>query len=104
MERFQVELLSCPRDEIKFVKALRIIGRISLADAVAIHAEAREAGGMILVAGIERAVAEHIAESFDAADIQTVVQPSSVATPMVCRPQANTAYRWTGWRSIVKID
>jgi hypothetical protein len=101
MDRFQVQVQGVPDDEIPFVKAMRIIGQVSLADAVGIHRHACNAGGTILVAGIERDVADHIASVFTAAGVAVSVHPSSVATPMICRPQANVVYRANAARMIV---
>lgn len=93
MDRYQVQMQGVPSDEIPFVRAMRIIGEVSLADAVKIHTHARNAGGTVLVAGIERHVADHVAAAFTAAGIAVSVHPSTVASPMICRPQANVAYR-----------
>jgi hypothetical protein len=93
MDRYQVQMQGVPNDEIPFVRAMRIIGRVSLTDAIKIHSHARNAGGTVLVAGIDRHVADHIAAAFTAAGIAVSVRPSTVTSPMICRPQANAPYR-----------
>ncbi len=101
MERFQVELRTFPADDVRFIAALRIVGKITLADAIAIQRLACNAQHTVLVAGIDRDVAEHIAATFAAAGTEVDVQPCAVATPMVCRPQANVAYRRSALRGAV---
>lgn len=103
MDRYQVELTAFPGDETTFLKTLRIVGRVSLADAVTIHALASVVEGTVLVAGIDRPVADHIARAFVEAGIAVVVRPSSVTTPMICRPQANETYRWNAVRQVVAV-
>lgn len=101
MDRYQVQVQGVPDHEVPFIKAMRLVGEVSLADAVRIHAHARNSGGTVLVAGIERDVADHIAAVFAAAGIDVRVHPSTVASPMICRPQANVAYRRGAWGAIV---
>ena len=100
MDRFQIALDDFPGDEAAFLRTVRLVGKVSLADAVAIRIHARNAKGTVLVAGVDRRVADHIAAAFGAAGIAVTVQPSSVSSPMICRPQANVAYRWKAGRTI----
>lgn len=101
MERYQVELTDFPGEQIAFVKALRIVGNVSLADANEIYVHASNAKRTVLVAGIEKHVADHIAAAFTKAHIRAVVKIPSIASPMICRPQANTSYIRNGLRSVV---
>ncbi len=98
MDRYQVALASLPGEQIAFIKTLRIIGKLSLADATRVHAYANACPRTVLVAGIDRDVADHIARHFAEAGIAVIVQASSLTTPMTCAPEANTAYRWRPWR------
>lgn len=98
MDRYQVALASLPGEDIVFIKTLRIIGKLSLADATKVYAYAKECPRAVLVAGIDRDVADHIARYFADAGIAVVVQASALTTPMTCAPEANTAYRWRPWR------
>ena len=104
MERHQVQTTDVPAQQTKFIAALRIVGQVSLADAVRIYEYAREGPGVVLVAGIEKHVADHIAAVFLEAGFQLDVRPSSIATPMICRPQANKSYRWNAARFVVEVD
>ena len=104
MERFQVEVRTFPADEVRFIAALRMIGKVTLADAVAIHRFACNAQHTVLVAGIDRDVAAHIVDTFAAAGTEVVVEPCAFSTPMVCRPEANVAYRRSALRGAVKAS
>lgn len=103
MDRYQVVLIDSPGDQVSFVVAFRTIGKTSLADAVEVHAEAMTRRGMVLVAGIDHDVARHIAATFAEQDIAVVVEASAMTTPMVCRPQADTAYRLNAARVLVAV-
>ena len=88
MERFQVELQDFPGEQIAFVKALRVVGKVSLSDAARIYVHARNAKGTVIVAGIDMDVARRIAMTFSDAHVRVQVRPSSITTPMICRPQS----------------
>ena len=103
MDRYQVGLAAFPGDETTFLKTLRIVGKISLADAVKVHAHASVVERTVLVAGIHRRVADHIAAAFADAGIPVVVESSSITTPMICRPEADEAYRWNAVRQVVLV-
>jgi D-arabinose 5-phosphate isomerase GutQ len=101
MECFQVALVDVPGEEIAFVAALRTVGRLSLAQATAIHLFAREHGRTVIATGLARAVADHIAATLTAAGTRVVVTASPSTTPMVCAPDVATPYRWSGTRRLV---
>lgn len=103
MDRYQVELADFPGDRIVFVKALRIVGKVSLLDATHIYVHASNAKGTVLAAGIDKQVADHIAATFIDVGMKVLVKPSSIKTPMICRPQANSAYQWGALRSLVPV-
>lgn len=104
MDRYQVALNGFPGSEVAFVSAMRVVGKISLADASRVFRKASNAKRTVLVAGIDLSVAEHIAAVFTAAGIPVTVHPSSVTSPMICRPQAEVAYRITAARMVVAVQ
>ena len=104
MDRYQVELTSSPGEDVVFVKALRIVGKISLQDAVKVHALATESPGCVLVSGIERDVADHIADHFMQAGIAVIVTASSLTTPMICAPEANAIHQPRAFRMGFAVD
>ncbi len=57
MDRYQVALINSPGDQVPFVVAFRTTGRISLPDAVKVHADAMTRRGIVLVAGTDHGVA-----------------------------------------------
>jgi hypothetical protein len=101
MECFQVALVDVPGNEVAFVTALRTVGRMSLAQAAAIHLYARNHGHTVIAAGVARDVADHIAETLRAAGTRVVVTACAFRTPMVCAPTVATPYRWGGMRRVV---
>ncbi len=101
MDRYQVTLIDPPGDQVAFLAAFRTIGKIALADAVKVYAEAMNARATVLVAGIDLTVADHIAATFAGHGMAVSVEPSALASPMVCRPQANIAYRPNAARVLV---
>ena len=94
-ERYQVELVDGPGDELDFVRAVRTIARLSLAEALDIHAYARRARRTTIVAGIPFAAASQVACSLETVGIAVLVGPSVLATPMLCRPRADEVRDWT---------
>ena len=101
MNRFQVELVGIPGDEVAFVKAMRRTGRLTLTDALLIFDHARRGRVTVLVAGVERAIADEMRQCFADAGVRVVVETSALRTPMVCRPQADRALEWaTGARVV----
>ncbi len=103
MDRFEVVLNEFPGDQVPFVAAMRTVGGLSLADAIAIHRYASNALHTVLVAGIDRVVADHVVANLAAAGIDAAVRTSTVTSPMICRPTANVAYRWDALRRVVAI-
>ena len=84
--------------------AFRTIGKVSLADAIEVHAEAMARPGTVLVAGVDRLVAEHIAATFADRGIKALIQPSSMTVPMICKPRANVAYRLNAARVLMAVE
>ena len=97
---YQVDVDRIPADAIEFAKALRVVGKMSLRDATAIHAYLAGAGGGTVVAGVELTVAEHIARELAAAGAAAVVVETSVRSPSRCSPVVATKYAWDRFRSI----
>lgn len=101
MERYQVELTGFPGNQTAFVRALRTVGKMTLSDANNAYVHASNFKRTVLAAGIEKRTADHIAATFADAHIDVVVKPSSITTPMICRPQANSAYKWSDLRTLI---
>ncbi|MEX2124796.1 MAG: hypothetical protein WD795_12955 [Woeseia sp.] len=67
---------------------------------LALHLE--RFGRSVVVAGIEPAVAAHIADDLRRAGAEVVIEESSLSTPMLCTPEGNEKYGWRAFRSIGK--
>lgn len=93
-ERYQVALDDGPGDELAFVRAVRTIARLTLAEALDIHAYATRVPKATIVAGIPFASASQVAVALEIAGIAARLDPSSLATPMVCRPRADEVRTW----------
>lgn len=97
---YQVEVARVPADGVEIVKALRLVGRMSLREASDVHAYLVEAQGGTVVAGVELTVAEHIARELVTAGAAAVVVESSVRSPSRCNPVVAKKFSWTRLRSI----
>ena len=97
---YQVDVGRVPADGVEIVKALRLVGQMSLRQASDVHACLVESRGGTVVAGIELTVAEHIARELVTAGADAVVAESSVRSPSRCDPAVAVKFTWTRLRSI----
>ncbi len=100
MKLYQVDIEEVPADPIEFVKALRVVGKMSLADASEVQKLLIGSGGGTVVAGVELGVAQHIAQVLAGAGARTSVVESSVRSPSSCNPAAATRFVWNKFRSL----
>lgn len=103
MSTQQIRISKVPSDRVRFVRALRLIGGragLKRASDLAIHLERFRRS--VVVAGIEPAVAAHIADELRNAGAEVIVEECSISTPMLCSPQVNEKYRWGAFRLIRK--
>jgi hypothetical protein len=100
MKLYQVDVDRVPSNPIGFVKALRVIGKMSLADASAVHAHLVRCGGGTVVAGVEQAIAEHIERELVAAGAAASVVETSVRSPSSCNPLVATMFAWSALRRL----
>ncbi len=97
---YQVDVERVPPDATEFARALRVIGKMSLREAVEIQAYLVGAGGGTVVAGVELTVAEHIARELVAVGATASVAESSVRSPSRCNPVVAKKFAWARFRSI----
>ena len=100
MKLYQVDVDRIPSDAVGFVKALRVIGRMSLADASEVHAHLAGCGGGTVVAGVELAIAEHIERELVRAGAGASIAESSVRSPSSCNPPAARMFVWNKFRRL----
>lgn len=100
MSTQQIRISQVPGDRVQFTRALRLIGQMSLQQATELAVHLDRFRHSVVVAGIEPAVATHIADVLRSAGAEVVVEDCSIATPMLCSPTVNTRYRWSAFRLI----
>jgi ribosomal protein L7/L12 len=96
MMKFQVSIASInPESTILLLKSLRVITGLSLKDAKDLR-EFLIAAPMpcILVAGIDRDVADYIVNLLEETGATATVEASSLTVPLLLCPQANRRYQW----------
>ena len=103
MSAQQIRISQVPSDRVQFTRALRLISPMSLQQARELATHLDRFRHCVIVAGIEPAVAAHVADVLRTAGAEVVVEDSSIATPMLCSPAANARYKWGAFRSIEKV-
>jgi ribosomal protein L7/L12 len=101
MQKFQVQVEQVSANEAAMLRALRVIGKMTLANASRLHRYLAQTPSVV-AAGIERAVAEHIAAQLSSAGARARVEPSSLQAPMVLEPRAGEEYQWGSPRTLRK--
>lgn len=95
MPKFQVRVESLADKVVPLVKSLRLVADLGLRDAKELSDYLSTALPCLLVAGVERDVAEHVAELLKEAGASARVEESSIDDPMLLCPEANQRYRWS---------
>jgi len=98
MAKFQIRIISLSAQLVPQVKALRLIANLSLQDAKRLLDYLRDHAPCVLVAGIDREVADYAASLLREAEMDATVEESSIDVPMLLFPSANQQYRWN-WLS-----
>jgi ribosomal protein L7/L12 len=102
MTKFQVDIAGSPQNRTAFVRALRTVGGISLKRATELAVHLERFRNSTLVAGIDQAAAEHIAQTLTHSGAAASVAKSPIDTPMMCCPQAAQMLKWGRLRTMVK--
>ncbi len=101
MTKFQVSVTSVSQEKfIPFLRSLRLSTGLGLKDAKNLAEFIVSANPCILVAGIDRDVADHMVSLLFEAGAIATVEESSLTVPLLLCPQANYRYRenWLGNR------
>jgi ribosomal protein L7/L12 len=94
MTKFQVRVTSAGTKVVPRVRTLRLVADLGLGDAKHLSDYLRDSAPCVLVAGVDREVAEHAAALLREAGSEVAVEASSVEVPMLLCPEANQRYRW----------
>jgi ribosomal protein L7/L12 len=98
MPKFQVKVTSPGTKVVSLVKTLRLVADLGLGDAKHLSDYLRDHTPCVLVAGVDREVADHAAGLLREAGSQVLVEESHIEAPMLLCPEANQRYRWS-WLS-----
>lgn len=103
MAKYQVEINKAAENQTKYLKALRLIGNTGLGEAKDLAEHTRRNKGMIVVAGVDIKVAQHIAQQLEEAGAEVSVNESVMDHPMTWEPKVDVKYVWTNLRTIKQI-
>lgn len=101
MRKFQVQIERVGENEAAMLRALRVVGKMNLVDAGRLYRLLAQTPGVV-AAGIDQAVATHIAEQLRGAGARVRVEASDLEMPMVLEPKAGILYQWGSARSLRK--
>lgn len=104
MAKHQVRITQIPSDRVQFIKALRLVGQLSLKQANDLANHMARFRDSVLIAGIEPSVADHLSEILRQSGAEVLVEECSIETPMLCCPTANTKFQWTAFRTLKKVS
>lgn len=103
MTKYQIEINKVAENQTKYLKALRLIGNIDLGEAKDLAEHTKRFKDMIVVAGVDKKVAQHIAQQLEDAGAKVSIKESSIEHPMTWEPRVNIKYVWTSLRTIKQI-
>jgi ribosomal protein L7/L12 len=96
MAKFQVTVTNISREKVvPLIKSLRLIGDLGLKDAKELAEFLASTKPCILVAGIDREVADHVVSLLQEAGTSATVEDSTLPVPLFLCPEANQRYRWS---------
>lgn len=95
MAKFQVKIVSPGTKVVSLVKTLRLVADLGLGEAKHLTDYVRDKAPCVLVAGVDREVAEHAAGLLREAGAEVAVDESSMEVPMLLCPEANQRYKWS---------
>ncbi len=87
-------MVSIPNQTVPLLKSLRLVGRSELREAKERLDYLSTALPCVLVAGIDREVADHIVGMLEEAGAVARVEESSINSPVLLHPQANQRHKW----------
>ncbi len=103
MPKFQIKEASPGTKVVSLVKALRLVANLGLLEAKKISDYLHDNSPCVLVAGVDRKVADHTAVLLHQSGAEVVVEESSIEVPMLLCPEANQRFQssWLGRRKFM---
>lgn len=96
MTKYQVTVTNTTRDKlVPLIKSLRVIGNLGLKNAKELAEFMSATSSCMLVAGIDRDVAEHVVKLLQDVGATAVVEESTIEVPLLLCPEANQKHRWS---------
>jgi hypothetical protein len=98
--KYEITIVKPSPFKFKFMKALRMVGKLELRQASALTAFFEKTSG-VLATGIDYDVAQYIADTLRNAGAEVEVNESNFVFPMLCFPDVNKKYTKSFfWESI----
>lgn len=105
MTKYQVTVTRISHEKIiSFIKSLRLIADLGLKDAKDLALYIATTQPCILVAGIDREVADHVVSLLLEAGANAAAEETSLTVPLLLCPQANERYRWSWLGGRVTVE
>jgi ribosomal protein L7/L12 len=105
MAKYQVTVTNVSQEKvILLIKSLQIIADLGLKDAKELAEFLTATIPCILVAGIDREVANHVLSLLQEAGATAAIEESNLVVPLLLCPQANRRHRWSWLRGPVPIE
>lgn len=98
MSKFQVKITSTGTKIVPRIKTLRLLADLGLGEAKRLSDYLEDSIPCVLVAGVDREVADHAAGLMRECGAEVFVEESSLEAPMLLCPEANQRFRWS-WLS-----
>src|SRR4051794_35328389 len=89
MPKYQVREMSAGTKIVPLVKTLRLVADLGLGNAKHLSDHLRDGAPCLLVAGVDREVADHAAGLLREAGAEVAVEESTAEAPMLLCPEAN---------------
>jgi hypothetical protein len=95
MSKFQVRVTAAGTEIVPLVWTFRLVADLGLGDAMQLSDYLRDHAPCLLVAGVDREVADHVAGLLREAGAEVAVEESTAEAPMLLCPKANQRYWWS---------
>lgn len=104
MSKCQVRVTSTGTNGVPLLKTLRLVGSFGIRDAKDLSDFLRDSTPCLLVAGVDRDVADHICALLCEAGADVAIEESSIDVPMLLCPRANRRYRWSWFSGPTAVE